>query len=82
MDFEASRIKQAMDPKVEGEESGFVFVCVDENAKSEGVELPLEEDGTMLVSVLQSQFNGASGLKYRQDLEYHKKQGVKWHKWL
>lgn len=52
-----------MDPSKE--DSGYVFVCMDENRKDEGVELPLEADGTMLVSVLQSQFNGASGLKYR-----------------
>ena len=46
-------------------EDNFVFVCVDENAKEEGVELPVEDDGTILLSVIQSQFNGASGLKYR-----------------
>ena len=44
----------------------YVFVCADELAKSEGVELPAEEDGNLLLSVLQSQFEGASGLKYRQ----------------
>ena len=43
----------------------YVFVCADESAKEEGVELPLEAEGTLLLSVLQSQFNGASGLKYR-----------------
>lgn len=41
-------------------------MCADELAKSEGVELPAEEDGNLLLSVLQSQFEGASGLKYRQ----------------
>ena len=46
-------------------EEGYVFVCMDESAKEEGVELPVEADGTLLLSVLQSQFNGASGLKYR-----------------
>lgn len=49
----------------EGQPS-YVFVCADELAKSEGVELPAEEDGNLLLSVLQSQFEGASGLKYRQ----------------
>ena len=29
------------------------------------VELPTEEDGTLLLSVLQSQFEGATGLKYK-----------------
>ena len=43
----------------------YVFVCADEQAKSEGVELPAEEDGNLLLSMLQSQFEGASGLKYR-----------------
>jgi hypothetical protein len=47
-------------------QSSYVFVCADELAKSEGVELPAEEDGNLLLSVLQSQFEGASGLKYRQ----------------
>ena len=45
--------------------SDYVLVCTDELAKSEGVELPTEEDGNLLLSVLQSQFEGASGLKYR-----------------
>ena len=43
-----------------------MFVCADENAKEEGVELPVESDGSMLLSVLQSQFSDSSGLKYRQ----------------
>lgn len=43
----------------------YVFVCLDENAKEHGVELPVEDDGTLLLSVLQSQFEGASGIKYR-----------------
>ena len=47
-------------------QSSYVFGCTDELAKSEGVELPAEEDGNLLLSVLQSQFEGASGLKYRQ----------------
>ena len=45
--------------------SGYVFVCSDEAQRHEGVELPIEEDGTILLSVLQSQFEGSSGLKYR-----------------
>lgn len=47
--------------------SGYIFVCSDEAARHEGVELPMEEDGTLLLSVLQSQFEGASGLKYRSE---------------
>ena len=33
--------------------------------KQETLELPTEEDGTLLLSVLQSQFQRATGLKYR-----------------
>ena len=43
----------------------YVFVCPDEVSRNKGVELPLEEDGTLLLSVLQSQFEGATGIKYR-----------------
>ena len=44
---------------------GFVFVCEDEALKYNGVELPTEQDGTLMLSVLRSQFEGATGLKYR-----------------
>ena len=54
-----------MDATEKPEESGYVLVCLDENCKDEDVELPAEADGTMLVSVLQSQYTGATGLKYR-----------------
>ena len=61
-----------MDSKEKGEQPmeqrDYVLVCLDESAKGDGVELPLEGNGTMLLSVLQSQFNAASGLKYRQVL--------------
>lgn len=45
--------------------SGFVYVCDDEADREGGVELPVEDDGTLLLSVLRSQFERASGLKYR-----------------
>ena len=45
--------------------SGFVYVCDDETNRDGGVELPVEENGNLLISVLQSQFERASGLKYR-----------------
>ena len=45
--------------------STFVFVCEDEATKHEGVELPTEGDGSLLLSVLESQYEGALGLKYR-----------------
>lgn len=45
--------------------AGYVYVCDDEANRDSGVELPIEEDGNLLISVLQSQFERASGLKYR-----------------
>ena len=45
--------------------SGYVYVCDDEANRDNGVELPTEGDGNLLISVLQSQYEGASGLKYR-----------------
>ena len=47
------------------EMSEFVFVCGDERSRDEGVELPTESDGNLLLAVLQSQFEGASGIKYK-----------------
>ena len=38
---------------------------VEEENDDEPIELPSEEDGTMLLSTLTAQFPGASGLKYR-----------------
>ncbi len=47
--------------------SGETYVCVVLGENDEPVELPAEEDGTLLLSVVQSQFEGASGLKFRYD---------------
>lgn len=41
------------------------FVQIAEDAGEEPMELPVEEDGTLLLSTLQAQFPGSSGLKYR-----------------
>jgi len=41
------------------------FIQVAEEFNDEPIELPLEEDGTLLLSTLQGQFPGACGLKYR-----------------
>jgi len=41
------------------------FVQVSEEEGDEPIELPAEEDGTLLVSTLQAQFPGSCGLKYR-----------------
>lgn len=57
--------KSSWSGKMSEGQSNYVFVCADELSKSDGVELPTEEDGSLLLSVLQSQFESASGLKYR-----------------
>ena len=41
------------------------YVRVSENENEEPIELPIEDDKTLLLSTLRSQFAGASGLKYR-----------------
>lgn len=44
------------------------YVQVAEEEGDETIELPIEEDGTLLLSTLQAQFVGTSGLKYRNPL--------------
>ena len=42
------------------------FICVTDKVKtSETVELPTEENATILLSTLEGQFPGACGLRYR-----------------
>lgn len=43
------------------------FIQVAEDEGEEPIELPSEEDGTLLLSTLQAQFPGACGLKYRNE---------------
>ena len=50
--------------------SGFVLVRRTEDSKEDSIELPTEDDGSLLLSVLQSQFEGASGLRYRYTCIY------------
>ena len=45
--------------------SGFVRVTIDETLADDAIELPTEEDGNLLLDSLKSQFEGATGLKYR-----------------
>ena len=45
--------------------SEFVRVAVDEALAAEAMELPAEDDGSLLLDSLKSQFEGATGLKYR-----------------
>lgn len=44
------------------------YVQVTEEEGEETIELPIEEDGTLLLSTLQAQFPGTSGLKYRNSV--------------
>ena len=46
-----------------------VFYCMQvvEEEFDEAVELPIESDGTLLLSTLAAQYPGATGLKYRYD---------------
>ena len=41
--------------------SGYLRVALDESLADDAVELPAEEDDTLLLSVLQSQFEAATG---------------------
>ncbi|XP_072947142.1 TAR DNA-binding protein 43-like [Epargyreus clarus] len=41
------------------------YVLVSEGEQDEPIELPTEEDGSLLLSTIAAQFAGASGLKYR-----------------
>ncbi|XP_065178701.1 TAR DNA-binding protein 43-like [Sycon ciliatum] len=45
--------------------SQYIVITDDESKPDSLVEVPLEEDGMLLVTTLESQFAGASGLKYR-----------------
>lgn len=49
--------------------SSYVVVSSKEDGKEDDkpvvVELPTEPDGTLMLSVVQSQFEGATGLKYK-----------------
>ena len=42
-----------------------MYLQVAEDEHEEPIELPAEEDGTLLLSTLAAQFPGACGLKYR-----------------
>lgn len=44
------------------------YVQVSEEEGEETIELPAEDDGTLLLSTLQAQFPGTSGLKYRNSV--------------
>ncbi|KAF2343980.1 hypothetical protein FHG87_025264 [Trinorchestia longiramus] len=52
----------------------YIQVCEEEGAES--MELPLESDGTLLLTTLAAQFPGACGLKFRHS-ETHTLRGVR-----
>lgn len=41
------------------------FILVAEDFNDDPIELPVEDDNTLLLSTLQGQFPGATGMKYR-----------------
>ena len=41
------------------------YICLAESESDEGIEVPVNEDGTILLSTVGAQFHGASGIKYR-----------------
>ena len=43
------------------------FIQVADEENEEPIEIPVEEDGTLLLSTLAAQFPGACGLKYRSE---------------
>ena len=45
----------------------YIRVTEDENTPEEAIELPSDEDGTILLSTIQAQFPGATGLRYRNE---------------
>ena len=45
--------------------SQYVLVTDDESQPDHFVELPTESDGVLLLSTVEAQFSGATGLKYR-----------------
>ena len=43
------------------------YICLAEGEHDEGIEIPVDEDGNILLSTVDAQFHGASGIKYRAD---------------
>lgn len=41
------------------------YLCVADDEHEEAIEIPLEDNGNLLLSTLTAQFPGACGLKYR-----------------
>ena len=45
----------------------FQYVCVAEDENDEGIEIPVDQDGTILLSTIAAQFHSACGIKYRAE---------------
>ena len=50
------------------EDSYYYVRVTDEEAADDVMELPTEPDGTILLSTIQAQFPGVSGLRYRNEV--------------
>ena len=47
----------------------FVYIQVaDEDDPKEAIEMPSEDDGTLLLTTIQAQYPGATGLRYKNEL--------------
>ena len=45
----------------------YVRVAEDEHVPEDAIELPSDEDGTILLSTIQAQFPGSTGLRFRNE---------------
>jgi hypothetical protein len=45
----------------------YIRVAEDEHLPEEAIELPSDEDGTILLSTIQAQFPGSTGLRFRNE---------------
>ena len=47
--------------------SEYIRVAEDEQVPEDAIELPSDEDGTILLSTIQAQYPGSTGLRYRNE---------------
>lgn len=45
----------------------YIRVAEDEHVPEDAIELPSDEDGTILLSTIQAQFPGSTGLRFRNE---------------
>ena len=58
-------VQQTISESTKEENHEPIYIKVAEDENDEAVELPCEEDNSILLTTVTSQFPGASGLKYR-----------------